>query len=266
MATPCESASRPASVVPVSDADLRELERKFRETGSVEDEAAWLRARVQAGELSQENLELAAFLGHEGAQFAADSEIVAPSVEGDGYDTDTCLYPSLSEWTRQLCVFGLEAAVRAGIASSVASLPTFETAYPGVTEPRTALNLTEEWVLDQTSERAKAAVAAGLNSEEPVCMVNASYGPAPDQQTVGFGPAYGALTLADEETLEGHGSEQLSDFTSAAVVSVSSAAHVLPPEEVVRVVAQELIPFALGYLDPIRERVDARQRAEVAGE
>jgi len=51
----------------VSDGTLRELERKFRETGSVEDEAAWLRARVQTGDLEQERLEFAAQCGHAAA-------------------------------------------------------------------------------------------------------------------------------------------------------------------------------------------------------
>ena len=46
----------------MSDVDLRDLERRFRETGSVEDEATWLRARVQAGELEQGRLDLAAYL------------------------------------------------------------------------------------------------------------------------------------------------------------------------------------------------------------
>tara|TARA_R110002072_G_scaffold140386_2_gene284620 strand:+ start:207 stop:338 length:132 start_codon:yes stop_codon:yes gene_type:complete len=43
--------------VRVSDADLRELERRFRETGSVEEEAAWLQERVRAGELTQEHVD-----------------------------------------------------------------------------------------------------------------------------------------------------------------------------------------------------------------
>jgi len=34
----------------VTDDRLRELERRFQETGAAEDEAAWLRARVRAGE------------------------------------------------------------------------------------------------------------------------------------------------------------------------------------------------------------------------
>ena len=52
---------------PMSDQKLRELERRWRETGSVEDEAAYLRERVRVGDLTQERLELAAYLGHAAA-------------------------------------------------------------------------------------------------------------------------------------------------------------------------------------------------------
>jgi hypothetical protein len=51
----------------VTESDLRRLERAFRASGSVEDEAAWLMARVQAGELDRGVLELAAYCGHEAA-------------------------------------------------------------------------------------------------------------------------------------------------------------------------------------------------------
>lgn len=54
----------------MSDQKLRDLERRWKETGTVEDEAAYLLERVRAGDLSQERLELAAYCGHEGARTA----------------------------------------------------------------------------------------------------------------------------------------------------------------------------------------------------
>ena len=62
----------------MSDQRLRELERRWRETGSVEDEAAYLRERVRVGDLTQERLELAAHCGHEGARRALGQEPIAP--------------------------------------------------------------------------------------------------------------------------------------------------------------------------------------------
>lgn len=55
----------------MSDQRLRTLERRWKKTGAVQDEAAWLRARVQAGELEQTRLKLAARLGHTAARLAA---------------------------------------------------------------------------------------------------------------------------------------------------------------------------------------------------
>lgn len=54
----------------MSDEDLRELERRFRETGSVEDEAAWLLGRLRAGDLEEEQLRLAACCSHEPSRIA----------------------------------------------------------------------------------------------------------------------------------------------------------------------------------------------------
>ena len=42
---------------------LRELERRWRETGAVEDEARYLAERLRTGRLSRERLALAASLG-----------------------------------------------------------------------------------------------------------------------------------------------------------------------------------------------------------
>jgi hypothetical protein len=51
----------------VSDKRLRELERRWKETGTVEDEATYLQERVRAGELTQEELDLAAYSGNPAA-------------------------------------------------------------------------------------------------------------------------------------------------------------------------------------------------------
>lgn len=54
----------------MSDARLRELERRWRETQALADEAAYLQERRRVGELSQDHLELAALCGHDAAQLA----------------------------------------------------------------------------------------------------------------------------------------------------------------------------------------------------
>ncbi|MBX3470000.1 MAG: hypothetical protein KF878_24245 [Planctomycetes bacterium] len=48
----------------MSDATLRHLERRWLQTGSADDEAAFLLRRVRSGALSPERLALAAYCGH----------------------------------------------------------------------------------------------------------------------------------------------------------------------------------------------------------
>lgn len=52
----------------MSDTKLRDLERRWRETGTVEDEAAYLLERVRVGDVTRERLELAAQCGHAAAR------------------------------------------------------------------------------------------------------------------------------------------------------------------------------------------------------
>jgi hypothetical protein len=54
----------------LSDERFRELERKWKESGSVDDEAKYLRERVRTGDLSSSSLRLAATLLHEAARQA----------------------------------------------------------------------------------------------------------------------------------------------------------------------------------------------------
>jgi len=61
----------------VSDARLRELERRWKETGSVDDEASYLLERVRVGDLTRERLELAAYCGHQGARRAGNEHASA---------------------------------------------------------------------------------------------------------------------------------------------------------------------------------------------
>jgi hypothetical protein len=54
----------------MSDTRLRDLERRWMETGSVQDEAVFLLERVRVGDLTRVRLELAAYCGHEAASRA----------------------------------------------------------------------------------------------------------------------------------------------------------------------------------------------------
>ena len=60
----------------LGDDELRTLERRWKETSSVEDEASFLAEKVRVGSLSREALRQAAHLGYEPARVAA--EVSAP--------------------------------------------------------------------------------------------------------------------------------------------------------------------------------------------
>lgn len=64
----------------MTDDALRALERRWRATGAVEDEAAWLAARLRAGVLTETRLRAAARLGHEAAQAALGDPVEEPPV------------------------------------------------------------------------------------------------------------------------------------------------------------------------------------------
>lgn len=64
----------------MSDTRLRELERRWRETGAVEDEASFLVERVRSGEVTRERIELSAYCGYEAAlRIVPEARHFAPS-------------------------------------------------------------------------------------------------------------------------------------------------------------------------------------------
>ncbi|MEZ6187545.1 MAG: hypothetical protein R3F62_21365 [Planctomycetota bacterium] len=67
----------------MSDRRLRELERRWGETGDPEDEAALVRARLQAGVLDGERLALAATCGSSLAQSLLPAPLEVPDVPAD---------------------------------------------------------------------------------------------------------------------------------------------------------------------------------------
>lgn len=121
----------------MSDARVRELERRWRETGAVDDEAAFLMERVRVGDLPKEGLELAAYCGHEASQAVTSSR---------GPSEDTSSRPSwLEEMVRGLQTWGKTAWVRAAIAASHCALTDSWADNYAEEEPGQAIALAEAW-------------------------------------------------------------------------------------------------------------------------
>lgn len=120
---------RPVRSPPMSDTKLRELERRWKETGSISDEAACLLERVRVGDLTRERLELAAYCGHS----AACAALAVPP------QTSACA----RAWLSILHQRDPSAALRAGIVLTRLALPTWELTHPGDLRPVLALKAAE---------------------------------------------------------------------------------------------------------------------------
>jgi hypothetical protein len=94
----------------MADAALRELERRWRESGADEDRARWLAGRARAGELTATRLALAAHAGDVAARLALGPD--GPPVVHD-----------LTAWAHALAPWGSEALARAALAAARAALP-----------------------------------------------------------------------------------------------------------------------------------------------
>ena len=213
--------------VPVADTNLRELERRFSAPGCAEDEVAWLRARVQAGELEQSKPELAAYCGHEGAGFALQDG--APPVPS----TINRLIHGLRAWPG--------AASRAALA--VAYVVVEGHALEGAQE---ALNACSRLLLDRserTRDRAERAC-------EPFVTEYLTDPPS--------------LEKVMRVVVKATRSVRHQSVPQAAYAA-NAAEELLAPEEIRSLVLAELVPWALGYSDPVRERVEARQREAAGG-
>lgn len=205
----------------MTDHRLRALERSFRETGTVEAEAAWLRARVQTGELERVRLELAAHLEYPAATVA-----VTPEATGDTLSLDSPLLPR-----------GTVARIRSAAAHSLVSLVS-----PDSTVSAALDGLVLRPVL---RPRRTMAVRQAVAEVGMLLGTLSHHDPSYDQQRhVGVALA---LLFGGDDWREGELAE-IRRLLAAAGVDVDPALR------------EELVPWLLGYSDPVRERVEARQR------
>lgn len=249
----------------MSDERLRELERRWKETGSVEDEAAYLVERVRVGNLEREMLELAALCNHPAA-----TEICGTTV------IDTSNPTWLGEAVAKIVNFGETAVIRAIIAAIQPTLVVWDEVLERTTirsrSPYRALELIESWLLcpsldllDSFREtREDLGLAAGstqvLSSYRDLLM-RAEHVP---------------LAIIEVHSLT-NPPEDHSDISPEPLRTVSLVQAVLHCSNALRLegetiekihwgllhrIQNDLIPWALGYSDPVRERVEARQRQQ----
>lgn len=139
----------------MSDAKLRELERRWRETRSVEDEAAYLHEQVRAGVLSPERLELAALCGHAACLSVIQSS--EPAFQGP-----------LSDWTRRIERFGKAPCVACAVLAASCVLGQFSRWRPSDRRPIEAVGRARLWLSEDPSrpETEESCRLASKSSED----------------------------------------------------------------------------------------------------
>lgn len=240
----------------MSDADLRELERRFRASGSVDDEAAWLRARVRTGVLEIRNLELAANCGHEAAQIAALREGLSPGQERLNYGTALAYSRA---WAKPVEAHGHEARLRSILALAHAALAVFERCHADDRRPRGLLEQVEAAFLSPDTERTRAVVARcdalggvvpGDEVGQGVSARRARAAQAAWREVIGTGYYVGGKT---------DGPQMVAIAIDCAKTAFGGGRKGLI--QATKTVRAELVPWLLGYSDPVCERVEARKAA-----
>lgn len=202
----------------MSDERLRELERRWKETDSVEDEAAYLLERVRIGELTQERLELAAYCGQEASRLALGPK--EHDLPGD-----------LEEWVLGLARWGCTAC---GIAAlGVAELVRERWAWPWDERLDVALQAAADWVTCPCERHRSLAKQATLDAT----WARASYEDPRASQA--------AHALSWACAVASRSQQPVEDVALDAVRTVRSALDVIDAGEVEQAAQRVLIEKAL---------------------
>jgi hypothetical protein len=154
-----------AREVAMSDEELRDLVRRWRESNSVEDCAACLRARLRSGQLTDRRLELAAYCGSEAAALALHKQVTEA--------------PQLMTFIREVANWEEDAPIMAALAAARTALEYRERSIGrSMTVPRRLLEAAELFSRHR-NKLSRDAVAMHMQATE-------SLGPAisnPDRKS-----------------------------------------------------------------------------------
>lgn len=216
----------------MTDSALRLLEMEFRRSRTVQDEAAWLRARVQAGELERARLELAAYCGSQAA-------ITLVAVSGPKTSTDVVegLVPwaNAEVWRRTALalLYGAESVCPNTMNSHAERIVR-------LLEDDVACRCEEHWA-------------------ELVSLPNPPYPHDPGGRAIARAARYAATAAKYPED----GLQALQEVVRTVAGAIGEEGNQV--RALCEMLRDSLVPWALGYFDPVRERVEARQ-TEPAGE
>lgn len=208
----------------VTDRKLRELERKWKESGTTDDEAAYLAERVRVGDLSPKRLKLAAHCGHVGARKALEPHApLAWSLE------------SVPAFVLNLKSFGSSAWLHAAWVASRDYTRRLE-----LELERGEATRTRDYRLKAELRIAKAATEV-------------------------IGKYLRDGSAGNQQALQEWGQPDPFKNVGFAVHYARRATFNASQETVCTDICKELIRWALGYSDLVKDRVEARQCGD-AGE
>lgn len=240
----------------MTDTTLRELERRFRASGREEEEAAWLRARLQSGTVSVLGLELASQLGYPpAASLPLDSLQRTSSWMADLLGFGRSLPVRVHRGPVIDCIFhGEDWATKAEIQAIRASI--------------TQRSLGQTWV----KHGQEAVIRAGLAllHQDPDCALTLYPGIGTEHVELvetalvenrfpELGDPYPFVRLfpLDGGQFCGHG---FAGNSYPWLQIIQGCAERLGEKVARDSVRDELVPWALHYRDPLVERVAARKR------
>lgn len=230
----------------MSDADLRELERRFGASGSAEDEVRYLVARFRAGTLPAGALQLATYLG----SIAASETLVAVGASEDlGLPRP---HPwKVGDWVHSMATRGspdFETTVTNGHRIGAALVHLTARHLPADAVALDATNCMDRWVLtqDDADRLAVTAVDDRLLDLERLGFVRRLL-------------ERRKMTLRDSLQRSMDPARFHDMLANAGVAwAAERLSRVIGEPTVRRALYDDLVPWALGYRDPVRERVDAR--------
>ena len=206
----------------MADSELRELERRWREDGDRDAEAALLRARVRAGTLAAPRLRLAAYLGHEAARLALGD--AAPGQGPGGAAVAFCF--GLED-------YGREAWLRA-------AWVVMDMHERHLEERSTAANSRP---VTFKIERHRALLQRGL-------ALVGGWLQEPSEEAQAELTRWSEAAPADRV-----------GFALHAVRDAAGRISSMPEEELVENIRRALLPWALGHGDPVLDEMRTREAA-----
>jgi hypothetical protein len=222
----------------MSDERLRALERRWRETGTVQDEAAYLLERVRVGDLRESRLELAAHVGHQAAGMAIGKGTSGPR-RGPRGDWTLLEDSEEIEWYRKADQLGGDEALLRVVA---AVFNRSQNAHDRPHSPQSLLFVQLE----------NATLSLAMQDFLVMGM----------HRTSDWGMTRTIAGWLEDWGVGRHSAPLRTIVAYGLLGSMIRPDAGITAQEAVR---EELAPWLLGYSDPVRERVEARLREAAGG-